>query len=162
MAWGFDNLAEFEAQTTRYLAGGIPRNERLMFVADDPKPGQWPATVVDSGQLVIASTTEVYGADRIVDPLAQRATFHRELVAAVTDGYTGIRVAADNSSLVAGHDRIFAWMEWEAVGDEFMANHPVSGLCAFDRSRVEPATLRQLLDAHHTTLASPSSTDLRP
>jgi hypothetical protein len=153
MAWGFESAAEFEEQATLYLGEGVRRHERLMFVADEPEPGSWAAPLIATGQLVVASTTDVYGAGRIVDAEAQLATFKAALADAISDGHTGIRVAADNSSLVTSADGLHAWMLWEAFADEFMAHHPVTGLCAFDRSRIGSWTLGQLLDVHQTTVS---------
>ena len=159
MAWSFGSPEEFEAQSTVYLAEGVRVHEHLMFVADDPKPAEWTTDLIASGQLVVASTSEVYGTARIVDAEAQRDMFEGELANALHDGYTGIRVAADNTSLIAAPDGLYAWMVWESVGDEFMAHHPVSGLCAFDRSRIDNHTLQKLLDAHHTTVSVSASGD---
>lgn len=81
---------------------------------------------------MVASVTEIYGPDRTVAATSQRDTFAAELAEALSEGYTGIRVAADNSSLVDTPERLQAWLEWEEVADRFMAENPVTGLCAFD------------------------------
>lgn len=83
-------------------------------------------------------------------PAAQRATFAEVLEEAIDHGYTGIRVAADNTSLVATPERLQAWLEWEPMADEFMAQNPVTGLCAFDSSRTESATLGEVMHLHQT------------
>lgn len=58
----------------------------------------------------MASTAEVYGPAAIVDPRMQRRAFEAALVEAISLGFAGLRVAADNTSLVVGPERRAAWM----------------------------------------------------
>jgi hypothetical protein len=78
---------------------------------------------------------------------------------ALATGYTGIRVAADNTPLVLDSERIEAWMRWEIVADHFMSENPVTGLCAFDNTRADVDTLRQLAAVHPVW---PADTDQPP
>ncbi len=119
-----------------------------MLVADDPRVDLWPQSFIERGQLIVASTAEVYGPERLVVPEAQRDTFTAALEDARMEGYSGIRVAADNTSLISGADRQAAWTRWEEVADRFMAENPVTGLCGFDRSRTEPAAVAALQQLH--------------
>lgn len=123
-----------------------------MYVADDPNMDQWPKDVVDRGDLVVLGTSEVYGPERMVDAAAQRAAFERALAEALREGYTGLRVAADNTSLITESERLSAWLEWEAEGELFMAENPVTGLCAFDRARADGDAIEAVLGAHRATL----------
>ena len=124
-----------------------------MFVADDPVVGQWPKDLVDRGELVIASITDIYGSDRMVDAASQRETFATSLAEALSEGYSGIRVAADNSSLVDTPEQLRAWLAWEDMADHFLAENPITGLCAFDRTRVGSATLTEMTRAHHVSIS---------
>lgn len=151
IGWAFSGMPQFEGRATAYLAEGMARNERLMFVADDPDPRRWPESLLDRGDLVLASTTDVYGAGRVVDAASQRATFESTLVEAIDLGYSGIRVAADNTSLIDGPDRLAAWMAWEGEAHRFIAEQPVTGLCAFDRTRVAPDHLIAVMAVHGVT-----------
>jgi MEDS: MEthanogen/methylotroph, DcmR Sensory domain len=119
-----------------------------MFLADNPVVEQWPKHLVDRGELVIASITDIYGSARMVAATSQQETFAGALAEARSQGYTGIRVAADNSSLIDTPERLQAWLEWEEVADRFMAQNPVTGLCAFDWTRVGSATLSAVMDTH--------------
>lgn len=153
IAWGFTGVAQFAARASRFLAAGVERAERLLFIADDPRGDQWPRPLLDSGQLQLSSVTEVYGEDGRVDATAQRATFAEALADALTDGYSGIRVAADNTWLASG-GRLDSWMAWERVADRFMAENPVTGLCAFDRARLADDVMARVMGAHRTHLAA--------
>ncbi len=96
----------------------------------------------------MASIAEVYGPGGFVDAPAQRATFAGALAEALAEGYSGIRVAADNTPLVADPERLASWVQWEIVADRFMSDNPVTGLCAFDRERIEISQLRHLATLH--------------
>jgi len=124
-----------------------------MFVVDSPMVEQWPKDLVDRGELVIASITEIYGPDRTVVAASQRETFAGALAEALSEGYTGIRVAADNSSLVDTPERVQTWLAWEEEADRFMAENPVTGLCAFDRTRVGSAALSEVMGTHDVSMS---------
>jgi hypothetical protein len=153
VGWVYSGVSRFESGATTFLAAGAARGERQMFVADDPVVEQWPKHLVDRRALVIASVTEIYGDTRMVVPTSQRDTFAAALAEALSEGYTGIRVAADNSSLVDTPDRLQAWLGWEEVAERFLAENPVTGLCAFDRSRVESATLAAVRGTHRLSMS---------
>jgi hypothetical protein len=153
LGWVFSGVARFESGATTFLAEGAARGERQMFLADNPVVEQWPKHLVDRGDLVIASVTEIYGPERMVVSPSQRETFAAALAEALSEGYTGIRVAADNSSLIDTPERLQAWSEWEAVADRFMAENPVTGLCAFDRTRVRSASLAAVTGTHRVSMS---------
>lgn len=153
VGWAFAGSAEYEGRATTFLAEGTLRNERLMFVADDPDVGLWPRWLRVRGALIVASTSEIYGSERLVDPPSQRATFAGVLAEALGEGYAGIRIAADNTSLIDGPEHLAAWTAWEVVADRFIEENPVTGLCAFDRTRAEAHDL-QVAMSHHRVMPS--------
>jgi len=122
-----------------------------MYVSESPDlhgPLEAFTASVGSERLQVASIAEVYGASGFVDADKQRATFAGALRDALADGYSGIRVAADNTSLVVDSPRRAAWVQWELIADHFMSKNPVTGLCAFDRERVDVDVLRHLSTLH--------------
>lgn len=149
--WLFAGSRTFEGRVAGFLAEGVARGERAVLVADDPGGHRWPFALVDRGDLVVASTAELYGPDRVVEAGAQRAAFAGMLAGSLAVGYRGLRVAADNTSLVEGPERLAAWLAWEAVADEFMAANPVTGVCAFDVARLDDETRRVLAGVHERT-----------
>lgn len=149
--WAFAGRPDFEGGATSFLAGGALWRQRLWFVADDPSPERWPSVLLDSGDLVVLSVSELYGPGRTVDARAQRATLEAAVSDALRDGYSGLRVVADDTSLIAGPGRLAAWLEWERVCDVFIRANPVAGLCAFDRTRVDEVSLGVVVGAHEVT-----------
>lgn len=150
IGWIFSGPGEFAALAEPFLAEGAVRNERLIYVAEDPDIasfGEWTETLAP-GTLSAVTVSEVYGESGIVDAPKQRATFAQALGEALAAGYTGIRVAADNTRLVLDEERIEAWIRWEVVADHFMSQNPVTGLCAFDKARADVDTIRRLATLH--------------
>ena len=145
IGWVFAGQDEFEALAWPFLAEGAQLGERLMYVAADPGPAAARlGNMLGSDAVRVASIAEVYGASGIVDATAQRATFAAALTEAQAEGYSGIRVAADNTPLVTDEVRLAAWLRWEITADRFMSEHPVTGLCAFDGGKVDINRLRHL------------------
>jgi hypothetical protein len=153
IGWVFAGTPSFEGSVARFLAEGLPRGELLMCVAEDPGADRWPTALLRDGRLVVASVAEVYGVDRVVDAGEQHRTYTAWLDEAMADGFKGIRLAADSTSLVATPERLQAWTTWEQVADRFMAKNPFTGLCAFDRYRVEAEALSAVIDLHSVTRA---------
>ncbi len=156
MGWVFTGPNEFAAVAAPYLREGAALGERLLYIADDPNPDDMSqvASLVGGDGLRIASVVEIYGANGVVDQVRQLATFMAELADAQAAGYTGLRVAADNSSLVGDESQMKAWMEWEVVADHTVAAHPFTAMCAFGKDRVDNARLRQLAMVHPLSSAS--------
>jgi MEDS: MEthanogen/methylotroph, DcmR Sensory domain len=156
IGWVFTGASEFAALATPFLAEGGALGERLVFIAENPDPADVAglAHMVDRGALQVTSIAEIYGSDGIVDPARQCACFAAALAEALAAGFTGLRVAADNTSLVIDEERLRAWTSWEVVADRFAAENPVTGLCAFDQERVDTGRLRQLATLHPLSSAS--------
>ena len=150
VGWVFSGQAEFDALAGPFLAEGADRGERLIYVAADPGPAAAARLrgALGPDAVQVASIAEVYGASGIVDAAAQRATFAAALADAVAEGYSGIRVAADNTPMVTDDQRMAAWVRWEITADRFMSENPVTGLCAFDGNKVDVNRLRHLATLH--------------
>jgi DcmR-like sensory protein len=150
IGWVFDGPAGFDALAAPFLAEGAARGERLMYVTADPDPAVAAryGSILGPRTFQVASIAEVYGASGLVDATSQRATFASAVALALAEGFTGIRVAADNTPLVADKVRLAAWMRWEITADKFMSENQVTGLCAFDRTRVDVDRLRHLATLH--------------
>jgi MEDS: MEthanogen/methylotroph, DcmR Sensory domain len=150
VGWVFSGQAEFDALAGPFLAEGAARGERLMYIAADPGPASAAMlrNALGADAVRVASIAEVYGASAIVDAAVQHATFAAALADARAEGYSGIRVAADNTPLVTDDRRMAAWARWEITADRFMSENPVTGLCAFDAEKVDVNRLRHLATLH--------------
>jgi anti-anti-sigma factor len=143
--WSYATDAERAAAVVAWLTGGVQLGQRAMYVADLPErqligeltdlPGRDHALV--HGALRIARTSDVYDVDAPTDPLAQLDFYSTAVNEAIADGYTGVRVAADVTPLVAHAARRHAHLRWEQLVDRYMTDHPLSALCLIDRSEVD-------------------------
>ncbi|MDP9885664.1 hypothetical protein J2W21_003188 [Sinomonas atrocyanea] len=152
--WAYADRPEFEGRAASFLAEGHARGERQIVITDDPRTSLWPRDLLRSGDLMVLGTEEAYGHTWIVDPVSLGAAFEALLADALHLGYTGLRVAGDNTSLAQGPDRLAAWLDWEDRADRLMRSRPITGLCAFDRSRIAPASLQALVDSHRVAIRS--------
>jgi hypothetical protein len=150
IGWVFDGPGGFDALAGPFLAEGAARGERLMYITADPDPDVAAryGAILGPRTFQVASIAEVYGPTGLVDATSQRATFASAVAVALAEGFTGIRVAADNTPLVADQVRLAAWVRWEITADKFMSENQVTGLCAFDRTRVDVDRLRHLATLH--------------
>lgn len=155
IGWVFDGPDAFAQVAKGFLTEGLELGERVVFVAANPAEDAYRglAGAFAPRDLTVASIADIYGASGVVDAPGQRATFAATLEQALADGYTGIRVAADNTSLVQTPERYDAWVHWELVADRFMAENKVTGLCGFDRRSVDVNTLRHLVTLHPVSSA---------
>jgi hypothetical protein len=156
IGWVFEGRSEFAALAAPYLTEGAALGERLMYVAEEPRPEDTAqlATIVGPDQLRITSIAETYGPSGIVDPLRQLATFIDELDAAKAAGYTGLRVAADNTSLIRDEKQMKAWIQWEVTADHTIADEQFTALCAFNKEKVGSIQLNQIASVHPLSSAS--------
>jgi hypothetical protein len=154
--WVFAGTSEFVALAAPFLAEGAARGERVMYVAQDPDPMDM-AGIADGcgpGALIVTSIAEVYGAGCIVDPERQHAVYTAAAEDALAAGFSGIRVAAENTPLVADEERLAAWLRWEVVADRMLSEYQITALCAFDQEQVDVSTLRRIAALHPLSSAS--------
>lgn len=152
VAWCGDGPAAFERVAVAAFTAAVARGERLLFVAADPDPARlarlegW-RDLVDDGTLLPTPASEAYAASG--DLAAQRAQFEGLLDQALADGYSGLCVAADNSTPAAAPQADFAsWLAWEAVADRLQACRPINGICFFDTTQVPASRLSDVATLH--------------
>jgi len=155
IGWVFAGSSEFAALSAQFLAEGAALGERLMYIPEDPDPADMAglAAVASPGALVVTSIAEVYGGG-IVDPRRQRATYTAAADEALAAGFTGIRVAADYTPLVANQEQLAAWFRWEVVADRMVSEYPITALCGVDQQKIDADALCRLATLHPLSSAS--------
>jgi hypothetical protein len=152
-AWFGEGRVELYAMASEALAEGLRRNEKLMFVAEAPDvsllAGFGAEQLIEEGRLEVVEVSAVYGSGTDFSAGDQLATFQHVLDAALVDGYSGIRVVADSTSLAQGDDESFArWLAWEQLTDHFQADSMVTGICFFDHTALSADRLADLSALH--------------
>ncbi|AEV84413.1 hypothetical protein ACWT_3390 [Actinoplanes sp. SE50] len=145
VGWVFDKPADFQVRAGRFLSAGLARRQRVVYVAgtDGDGPAEMPGwdEALASGQAELTSVRTVYSAGEPVDPERQVAAFVGAAERALQDGWSGLRVAADVTSLVLTEQQRAAWTRYELLIDAHMAHHPMTGMCGFHRTALEPSGL---------------------
>jgi len=160
VAWCGRGPEALEPLAEGYFAAGVERNERMLYVSGTPGPSglarsETMKQLADAGSLEMVDMEAIYGGDLGFDPDTQEAIFKDLVAEALHDGYSGLRVAADNTTLVARDDELFDnWLAWEHRADAFEAANPVIGICYFDRERVDASRLADLAALHPLRSAS--------
>jgi hypothetical protein len=150
--WCGEGESDLYRLASTALAAGARRHEKLMFVAEQPQVERLGEiehleALLDRKQLEVLDLEAVYGSPSAFDQERQLATFEAVLGDALADGYTGIRVVADNTPFARLDDRGFRrWLRWEQITDHFQAGSMVTGICYFARD--------QLAEERHADLAA--------
>jgi ABC-type transporter Mla MlaB component len=161
--WAFERRQEFLDAAFEYLTDGLRAGQRIACVGSEPvaeqrerlEPLGGVASMIDEGALALFEVGELYELDKPIDAEAQLSAYAAATDAALGDGYTGLRVAAQVSHLVTDPDLWEAHVRWESVADRFMAARPLSAMCGYQRDLV-PSELLSELAAVHPSANSPA------
>ena len=155
VAWVFDDRQAFVDAAVRFLAEGVRLGQRLLYVADAPGD-----QLVDDlaglpdrdgllsiGALAVCSLSDPNVPGAAMRPEERDLTYRSVLDAAAEDGYTGVRVAIDTTSLALG-DRLTEQARWERMGDRLIVERPLAALCGIDRSVLPERAVEHLACLH--------------
>ena len=141
LSWLFSSDDELIEAATTYLADGLDRGERLLYVADRPTDDALLGDLAglgDVGRLVADGTLSVqrsralYAPGEVLDGPRQVATYRRMTEDALAAGFTGFRVAADATALVTDPDWRRDFLAYELAVDRYIASSAMVALCAYD------------------------------
>jgi anti-anti-sigma regulatory factor len=152
VGWAFGHPTEFRTQAGRFLSEGLAARQRIIYVAGAGTAGPGAIDGLDAalvtGQAQITSVPALYTAGETVHPKQQVDTFADAVEQALADGWTGLRVAADVTSLVLSDRQRAAWLRYEHLIDTFLTTHPVSGMCGFDRTALDRFAMAEVTCLH--------------
>ncbi|MFL5897102.1 MAG: MEDS domain-containing protein [Solirubrobacterales bacterium] len=160
--WGFDRRQEFLDAALEYLTDGLREGQRIAYVGSEPlaeqrerlEPLGGVGSMIDEGALQLFELRDLYEVGRPVDAGAQLASYAAATDAALADGFTGLRVAAQVTNLLAEPATWDAHLRWESVADRFMSVRPLSALCGYQRDLVPERMLGELSAVHPETNAA--------
>lgn len=148
---------ELRPRVLEFLGEGLERRQRVAYVGRRPVDelladlAQLDGLddLLAAGALRVRSTSAVYEAAGVpVDPDAQVTHYASETTAALRDGFTGLRVAADATSQVRTPEQRDAFTRYEHLIDRYMARHPFSAMCAYRRDELPDDTISRLATLH--------------
>ncbi|HKO38385.1 MAG TPA: MEDS domain-containing protein [Solirubrobacterales bacterium] len=154
--WGFEDRQEFLAATLEFLADGLRTGQRLAYIGSEPVAEQRErldplgnvGALIDRGSLLLFELSDLYRIGEPVDPEAQVTAYLAATEAAIADGYSGLRVAAQVTDLVAEPETWDAHVRWESAADRILSRRSLSALCGYDRTALPPQLLADLAAVH--------------
>jgi hypothetical protein len=154
--WGFDQPEEFFAAAIEFLEDGLRHGQRLAYVGSEPIAEQREllaplgdvSRMVDSGMLQLFELGHLYRLGEPVNPEAQMAVYLGATEAAQAEGYSGLRVAAQVTDLVASPQTWEAHLRWESIADRLLAPKSLAALCGYRREALPPQLLADLAAVH--------------
>ncbi|MEF8937856.1 MAG: MEDS domain-containing protein [Halovenus sp.] len=151
-----------------FVADGLARDERCLYLADQNDPRDVREAFerhgidVDGrkadGQLDLVDAAQVY-TDGAFDPSAAIAQLETRARGSVEEGYTGFRVAGENTWSFDVEDAFESVIDFEIRFGDTCTDLPVTALCQYDVEKFDDAVLGKVLQTHERVT---SSTALRP
>ncbi|MFJ6673889.1 MEDS domain-containing protein [Actinosynnema sp. NPDC091369] len=156
VCWSYDDRADVGLRVAEFLLDGLERGQRVRYVAAGDAGALVDAVrSVDGIAAALADgAAEVSSLDprgAVIDPEGQVRSYAAATEQALAAGYRGFRVAAEATALVRSQDQLTAFLHYEHLVDHYMADHPFSALCAYDRTLVSEQALEQLASVHPST-----------
>lgn len=153
-----DSLPEQTASAVAFIAAGLQKGERCLYVANDSPfeelvrcfaaLGVNVAQETEKGSLLILSKHDVYlrggrfDARGMLDYLAECES------AAIADGYAGLRFQGEMTWALDANVEGDRLIEYEALLNEFLTKHRAVIACHYLRSRFDSALIHDLLVTH--------------
>jgi anti-anti-sigma regulatory factor len=167
--WGFDRRQEFVDAALEFLTDGLRSGHRIVYVGSEPveeqrerlEPLGGVGAMIDEGALLLIDLTGIYDTRKPIDPISQMAVYSAVTDAAVADGYSGIRVAAQVTNLVREPVTWDAHLRWESMADRFMSVRPMSAICGYQRDLVPEQLLAELSALHPASNAPAKAVPFR-
>ena len=159
----YESASERIADAVRYVADGLRRGERCLFVAESSSAlQQWhdllnktdidADAMVSSGALIERTSAEVHLCDGCFDCERMLRLLNEAMESALNDGFTGLRTCGDMSWLLEdapGSDQVVVY---EALLNQFFQGARAAGMCQYDRSRLPADLVDHALATHSTAI----------
>lgn len=138
--WAYATRTERNAAAVEWLLEGAQLGQRLLAAAHDDDAGAGllgaladatSAEFVDEVEYV--DVGQLYDLSVPIDIDAQLSRYSDVVARAVADGFNGVRVFCDITTLIADAARRPAHARWEHAADAWIAaGNPLAPLCAYD------------------------------
>jgi anti-anti-sigma regulatory factor len=163
--WIFDRAEEFTDAAVEFLDEGLRAGQRLAYVGSEAvdeqrerlEPLGEVGELIDTGALQLFELGDLYRVGEPIDPDAQIAIYAAATDAALADGYSGLRVAAQVTDLVAEPHTRDAHVRWESLADRFGSVRPLSALCGYHRGSLPEPLAFDLAAVHPATNLPPAT-----
>ncbi len=161
----YSSEAERQSQVARYLSEGLRLGEKVVYAVDEnsnarvlgylAKEGVATDRYLQTGQLEIHSSRNVYAPDGTFDPSQMIARFKILSDQAIKEGYKRLRGTAEMTWAFRGWPGSQRLVEYELRLNAAIHGGRCVALCQYDTSRFSPSLLQQIKAAH--TLCIPTA-----
>ncbi|HEX8098889.1 MAG TPA: MEDS domain-containing protein, partial [Actinomycetota bacterium] len=158
ICWTYSSDEDHRRVLTAFVAEGLQAGERVAYFA--PRGGEHRligylasvgvdvASLITEGRLIVGGAEGSYSPNGTFDADASLRGFRSMAGQAVSDGYTGLRVAGENGWILADPRYHFHWPSYEVRVDRMISELPLIGMCSFDL-RECGGEIMTLMDAVH-------------
>jgi signal transduction histidine kinase len=154
----YETDGERDQATVRFIADGITRGERCIYVLEADQHDAWLRTLtrsgIDAGRAIqrgalwLRTPPEVYLREGGFDPDDTLAFLQSLIDRALADGFTGLRASGERSSPAGGEIPWPSVLSYEARINEWFARRPFVALCRYRRADFAPEILHDVLRTH--------------
>lgn len=156
LCWAFDEPADFRCRAREFLADGLELGQQVWYVAqgdvaalaDDIRDLDGMDLALRVGTAQVVSVDTAYPVGTVIEPTVQVQAFAVAATQAVSEGFTGLRVAADTTPLVRTPQQLDAFARYEYLVDRCIASQPLSGMCGYNREELGDEVIAQLACLH--------------
>ncbi|AEF37065.1 conserved hypothetical protein [Mycolicibacter sinensis] len=140
IGWQYRDHDEFICRATEYLAIGLNLGQRVGYVGDD-EPTRIRAALAAAGLGAAADGVDVKtvpehfvfrAGGEVVDAAGMAERYAAAAIAAVADGYSGLRVVIDVTPVARTPEQREAQAALEFLGDRRISTLPVAALCGYN------------------------------
>jgi hypothetical protein len=165
-SWQFVGRQDFQARANEHVLSSLDREQWVQYVGDAPHgqlrdelaalPGG--DRLMARGGWGVSSVDDFYRYcdDRVVDPERSLAARVEDIEHALAAGFTGLRIVADATAVVARPEQADAFARYEYLLEQAMTTLPAGALCAHDRARVDRESAAGLACLHPVTGPDPT------
>jgi anti-anti-sigma factor len=142
VCWAYEAPDDFFAAGSTFLADGLVVGERLVYAANLSRAEltlrlgrlELDPELELSGALLLRTTAELYPPEHRELPGGPMRGFEELCATALADGYSGLRVLSEGTSLVGDRDSYCHHLRHEALVEQRMADGlRMTALCAYNR-----------------------------
>jgi anti-anti-sigma regulatory factor len=156
LCWPYDDTAEFRERALEFLAEGVALGQRVAYIGEaaseellaDLRRLDGIDELLERGGAGVVSVGEMYQAGTVIGPEAQVAAYALATDHAVSNGYRGLRVAAEATALVRTPAQRDAFLHYEHLIDRSMRSMPFAALCGYHRPELGDDVVSELACMH--------------
>jgi anti-anti-sigma regulatory factor len=156
LCWWYTDDDDFRVRAVEFLATGLELGLRVVYVGpggyddlvDDLSDLRGADAEIRRGALQVVPLADYYRSGQVVIPHDQVRTYAAATEQALTDGFAGLRVAAQVTPLVRTPEQVAAFARYEHLVDRYMTAHPFSAMCGYHLAELTPVAAAELACMH--------------